>query len=324
MTTAFFKTYDQVGIKEDISDVITNISPTLTPFQTLLKSEKVHNTVFQWQEDSLNAVGDNARVEGFTAVDDNMVPTVMRKNYTQIMSKTINVSATSDAVSTYGRAKETAYQLSKKSAELKREFEYALVGKAQNAYAGTSSAARTFANVFGLYEDGTTPVISADTTVTTDSDAGTAGNQAGPLTEDNVLLANQKLYEAGSDAGYIMVKPADSLLISAFAKAAGRYREIPNGMQGDKTLVNTIDLYVSPFGEQKVVINRWLKADRALIFKPEMFRLATLRPFTRELLAKTGDSDRHLIVGEFSMKLLNTKGVAQITNLTGSNGNLPA
>lgn len=316
-------TYTQVGIKEDISDVITNISPTLTPFQSLLKSEKVHNTVFGWQEDSLNAVGANAQIENFTASDSTVIPTVLRQNYTQIMAKTVNVSATSDAVATYGRAKETAYQLSKKSAELKREFEYALVGYAQNASAGTSSAARTFANAWGVYSDGTTPVISATTTVVTDSDSGTAGNQAGALTEANVLLANQKLYEAGSDATYIMVKPSDSLLIADFAKAAGRYRTIPNGTTEDKALINSIDLYVSPFGEQKVVINRWMKADSCLIFKPEMFRLATLRPFTRELLAKTSDGDRHLIVGEFSMKLLNSKGVAAVTNLTGTNGNLP-
>lgn len=318
-----FKTYDQVGIKEDISDVITNISPTLTPFQSLLKSEKVANTVFGWQEDSLNAVADNAQVEAFTASDSTLIPTVLRQNYTQIMAKTVNVSATSDAVSTYGRAKETAYQLSKKSAELKREFEYHLVGKAQNAAAGDSSTARTFANAFGTYVGGAS-VIHADTTVTVDGDSGTAGNQAGPLTEDAVLSANQKLYEAGSDASYIMVKPSDSLLVAAFAKAAGRYREINNGMAGDKTLVNAIDLYVSPFGEQKVVINRFIKATEALVFKPEMFRLVTLRPFTRELLAKTGDSDRHLIVGEFSMKCLNSKGVARITNLSGTNGNVPA
>lgn len=315
-------TFTQVGIKEDISDVITNISPTLTPFQSLLKSEKVANTVFGWQEDSLNAVADNAQLEGFTASDDTVIPTVLRQNYTQIMAKTVNVTATADAVATYGRAKETAYQLSKKAAELKREFEYALVGKAQNAAAGDGSTARTFANMFGTYVGGAS-VIDSSVTVTTDSDSGTAGNQAGPLTEANVLAANQKLYEAGSDASIIMVKPADSLIVSAFAQAAGRYREITNGTSGDKTLVNAINLYVSPFGEQKVVINRWLKADRCLIFKPEMIRLATLRPFTRELLAKTTDGDRHLIVGEFSMKVLNSKGVAQITNLTGTNGNLP-
>lgn len=318
-----FKTYDQVGIKEDISDVITNISPTLTPFQSLLKSEKVANTVFGWQEDSLASVADNAKVEGFTASDDDLTATTLRQNYTQIMAKTVNVTATSDAVSTYGRAKETAYQLSKKSAELKREFEYHLVGKAQNAAAGNSSTARTFANAFGTYVGGAS-VISSDTTVSIDGNGATAGTPAGDLTEEAILSANQKLYEAGSDASYIMVKPADSLLIAGFTKAAGRYREINNGMAGDKTLVNAIDLYVSPFGEQKVVINRWIKASEALIFKPEMWRLVTLRPFTRELLAKTGDSDRHLIVGEFSLKHLNSKGSARITNLAGTNGNLPA
>lgn len=322
MSTTFFKTYDQIGIKEDISDVITNISPTKTPFQSLLKSERVANRLFQWQEDSLNAVADNAQVEGFTASDSTMNPTVMRSNYTQIMQKTVNVSATADVVSTYGRAKETAYQLAKKADELKRELEYHLVGKSQNASAGSSSVARTFANAFGTDVNGDA-VIHADVTVTTDSDTGTAGNQAGPLTEDNILAVCQKMYEAGSEGKYIMVKPADSLLISAFAKASGRYREINNAMAGDKTLVNAIDLYVSPFGEQKVIINRFLKATEALVFDPSMWSLVTLRPWTRELLAKTGDNDRHLIVGEFSLKHKNYKGTGRITNLSGTNPTLP-
>lgn len=311
MTTKF-KTYDAVGIKEDISDVISNISPTLTPFQSLLKSEKVANTVFGWQEDSLADVADNAQVEGFTAADSTMNATTLRQNYTQILAKTVNVTATSDAVATYGRAKETAYQLSKKSAELKREFEYHLVGKVQNASAGDGSTARTFANAFGAYAD-STAVISSANTVSIDGNGATAGTPAGALTEAAILTANQKLYEAGSDASYIMVKPADSLIIAGFDKAAGRYREINDT---NKTIVNAIDLYVSPFGEQKVVINRFMAATECLIFKPEMWRLATLRPFTRELLAKTGDSDRHMIVGEFSLKHLNVKGSARITNLS--------
>ncbi len=104
----FFKTYDQIGIKEDISDVITNISPTTTPFQSLLKNERVNNTLFQWQEDSLASVGNNAVVEGADATDSDMTPTVMRSNVTQIMQKTVRISGTADSVSTYGRAKETA------------------------------------------------------------------------------------------------------------------------------------------------------------------------------------------------------------------------
>ena len=322
MSTTFFKTYNQVGIKEDISDIITNISPTTTPFQSLLKSEKVANTVFQWQEDALASVGDNAQVEGADASLSAMDPTVMRQNFTQIFSKAIQVSATSDAVATYGRAKETAYQLSKKSAELKRDVEYALVGKAQNASAGSSSVARTFANVFGQ-DAGGTSVIDSSVVYTVDGDSGTAGNQPGALTEDAILAVNQALYQNGSEAEYIMVKPADAILISGFAKAAGRYREIENGTAADRTIVNAIDLYVSPFGEQKVIINRFMKADKALVFSPDYWRLATLRPFTRELLAKTGDADKHLIVGELSLKHLNYKATGVITNLTGTNPLLP-
>ena len=319
MSSTFFKTYDQVGIKEDISDVISNISPTKTPFQSLIKGERVSNRLFQWQEDSLASVGDNAQLEGFTATDSTMSPTVMRSNYTQIMQKTVNVSATADVVSTYGRAKETAYQLSKKADELKRELEYHLVGKVQNASAGADGvSARTFANAFGT-DPNSDAVISADVTVTIDSDTGTAGNQAGPLTEAAVLEANQKMYEAGSEAKFLMIKPADSLIVANFAAASGRNRDFATGM----TVVNVVDLYVSPFGEQKVVLNRFLKATEALLMDPAMWSLVTLRPFTRELLAKTGDNDRHLIVGEFSLKHKNYKGTGRITNLTGTNPNLP-
>jgi Family of unknown function (DUF5309) len=315
----FFKTYDQVGKKEDISDVISNISPTKTPFQSLIKTERVNNTLYQWQEDSLAAVADNAQIEGFTAADSDMAPTVMRSNYTQILQKTVNVSATADVVSTYGRAKETAYQLAKKADELKRELEYHLVGKVQNAAVGNgTSTARTFANAFGT-DTASASVIHADVTVTTDSDSGTAGNQAGPLTEANILSVCQKMYEQGSEGKYIMIKPADSLIMAGFAAASGRTRDFQN----ETKLVNVVDLYVSPFGEQRVILNRFLKATEALVFDPAMWSLVTLRPWTRELLAKTGDFDRHLIVGEYSLKHKNYKGTGRITGLTGSNPTLP-
>ena len=310
MSSTFFKTYDQVGIKEDVSDVISNISPTKTPFQTLIKTERVANRLFQWQEDSLAGVADNAQLEGFTASDSTMSPTVMRSNYTQIMQKTVNVSATADVVSTYGRAKETAYQLAKKADELKRELEYHLVGKAQNSSAGADGvSARTFANAFGT-DPNSDAVISADVTV----------NKGGAaLDEAAVLSVNQKMFEAGSEAKYLMIKPADSLIVANFAAASGRNRDFAAGT----TIVNVVDLYVSPFGEQKVILNRFLKATEALLFDPAMWSLVTLRPWTRELLAKTGDNDRHLIVGEFSLKHKNYKGTGRITGLTGTNSTIP-
>ena len=308
--TTHFRTYNQVGIKEDISDVITNISPTATPFQSLIGQESVNNTVYQWQEDELAAVAANAQVEGADGSDATMAATVMRSNFTQIMAKTIRVSATSDAVSTYGRAKETAYQLSKKSAELKREFEFALVGSARNAAAGSSSVARQFGNVWGNDAGGNALINSS---------VITNNATAAALTEAMILATNQRLYEAGGDASYLMIKPADSLIVASFAAAAGRTRDFEAGTK----LVNVVDIYVSPFGTQKVVLNRFMKADSALLFDPANWKKAVLRPFSRTLLAKTGDSDRHFIVGEFGLKHVNYKATGAITGLTGTNPMLP-
>lgn len=302
----FFKTFDQVGKKEDISDVISMITPTATPFQTLIGSDKVSNTVFQWQEDSLAALASNAVVEGADATDSDMTATTMRSNYTQILQKTVKVSETADVVSTYGRAKETALQLSKKAAELKREMEYHLVGIAQNAAIGSSSVARTFGNVLGTDASGA-KMIDAAVTITN----GTAA----ALTESMVLSLNQKLFEQGAEAKYLMIKPADSLIVAGFAAASGRMRDFG----GERSVVNVVDIYVSPFGQQKVLLNRFLKADSALLFSPENWKLSTLRPWTRTTLAKTGDAHRIQIVGEFGLKHVNYKATGLINGLTGTN-----
>ena len=134
-----------------------------------------------------------------------------------------------------------------------------------------------------------------------------------------ILATNQKLYEAGGDASYLMIKPADSLIVAGFAAASGRTRDFQEGTK----LVNVVDIYVSPFGTQKVVLNRFMKADAALLFDPANWKKAVLRPFSRTLLAKTGDADRHFIVGEFGLKHTNYKATGAITGLTGTNPMLP-
>ena len=293
---ALYSSYDQVGKKEDVSDLISNITPTKTPFQSLIGNEKISNTLFQWQEDSLRDVVDNAFVEGFTATDETMTPTVMRQNYSQILAKVFKVSNTADAVSTYGRAKESAYQASKAMAEVKRDLENAFVGTKQVAAAGSSSVARKMA--------GAQAQIDAANKVKT-------GGASTAMTEANLLTALQKLYDAGAEPAYIMVTPTDAQTVAGFANASGRTREISNGSQ-DRAIVNAIDLYVSPYGEVRVILNRFLAAGDAIVFDPEMWKQCTLRSWFRETYAKTGDNVLMGVVGEFSLKHKNAKGSALI------------
>lgn len=293
---ALFSTYDAVGIKEDVSDVISNISPTKTPFLSLIGNEKSTHRFFEWQEDTLADPRDNAQIEGFDASDATLSPTTLRNNYTQIFEKTIKVSATEDAVSQYGRAKETAYQMVKAAKELKRDVERAYVGVDQAAVAGDeTTTARRSASVRQMIAAGLL------------EDAGTAA----ALTETMLLNAAQKAYNAGGEPTIFMIKPADATKVAAFAAASGRQRDFRN----ESKLVNVVDLYVSPFGEFKVVLNRWIKNDIALLFDPDMWTNVTLRPWTRETLAKTGDNTKMMMVGEMGLKHKNYSADALIYDL---------
>lgn len=309
---AQYTTYDQVGIKEDISDIISNITPTNTPFMSSIGKESVSNTLYQWQEDSLAATAENAEVEGFTASTATLTPTTMRSNHTQIQSKTIKISGTNDAIDAYGRAQETAYQLSKKAAEFKRDIEFNLVGDrtvaGNNAAAGSSSAARLTANIHG--QDATSASVI-------DSAVQEAGGSAA-LSEQMILNLGDKLYDEGSEASILMIKPADSTVIAGFTRSAvgsGNARQ-EHFVNGGRTLMNVVDVYISPYGEQRVVMNRFMKTDVAFMYDPSNWKMCELRPMTRELLAKTGDADTHMMVTEYGLKHVNYKASGLITAIT--------
>lgn len=293
---ATFTTYNQIGQAEDVSDIISNISPYSTPMQAMIKNEKVSARTFSFLEDSLADSKDNFKVEGADASMETLTDVTERTNNTQIMDKAFQISATSDAVRTHGRAKETALQLAKKLKEIKKDYERAMVGIQQDAVTGSKSAGRRMAS---LLNQMTTTVSSGD-------------KATNPLTEAKLLEAGEEAYNNGSDVDTFMICPKDAKIVAGFSAASGRNREISQG----KTLVNAIDLYVSPYGEYRVVLNRELKSTHALLIDPTMFKTCTLRPFTRTLLAKTGDSDKHHIVGEVSCKHTNFSDSVKITKLS--------
>jgi len=294
MTT--YTSYNQVGLKENVDDLISNISPFATPMQAMIKNEKVNARTFSFLEDSLADSMVNAQVEGSDASMMTLTDATERTNNTQIMSKAFQISATADAVATYGRAKETALQLAKKLKEIKKDYEHAMVGVTQASVAGSASTARKMTSLLNQ--------------ISTNVDAG--GGSADALTEAKLLEAGQTAYDNNSDVDTFMIKPADAQIVAGFSAAAGRNREINQG----KTLVNAIDIYVSPYGTYRVVLNRELKTDHALLIDPTMFKACTLRPFTRTLLAKSGDSDKHLVIGEVSCKHTNFGDSVKITGLS--------
>src|SRR5438270_325295 len=122
ITTNTFTSFSAIGNREDLTDVIWNISPTDLPFQANIGKTKATAVLHEWQRDVLAAAGANAQLEG----DDSgtsgffgaVTPTVRINNRCQISYKTVLVSGTQDAVNKAGRKREITLQLMKRSKEL--------------------------------------------------------------------------------------------------------------------------------------------------------------------------------------------------------------
>ena len=296
MSNTHLKTFDIVGVKEDVSDYISMISPSDTPFLSSIGTEAVKNTLYQWQEDQLRAVAKNTRLQGADGVDSTRDQPTMRTNGTQILAETFRIAGTTDAIETYGRDKISTREMMKTGKLLKMDLEHSLVGTAQTYVAAAEATAGEFAGVQAQ--------IDASTTTT----LGTPG----PITEAHVIGLHEKLYNEGSDGNILMIKPSDAKVIAAFASAS-RTVQVQNG---DTKLTNVINVYEGPFGTVRVVKNRRLRSQDALIYDPKNWKLAVLRNWFKEKLAKTGDSDRWMMVGEFGLKHSNRRASARLSNLT--------
>ena len=238
---------------------------------------------------------DNAAVEGADAVAPTLTPTTRVGNYTQISDKVVQVSTTDDKVDKAGRSTETAYQLSKASAEIKRDMESILLSD-QAKDAGTSSTARKLG---GLATWLTTNVVD------------TAG--AAP-TEDNLKEAVLKAYTEGGEPTVLLVSPANKQVVSTFPGIAEQRFQAPS--TGQTKIVGAADVYMSDFGTLSVVPDRFLSDDISYVLDPSMANVAYLRPFKSTKLAKMGDSEKTMMNVEYTLVVKNEAAHAMMTDLT--------
>src|SRR5258706_5062466 len=138
-------TFDIKGIREELRNIIYNISPEDTPFMSNAGRESVENTLYEWQRDVLAAaVSTNAQIQGddITAFDA-VTATARMGNRTQISRKAILVADTVEAVSKAGRKAELAYQITKRSAEIKRDMETCFFANVGTVAGTTATAPKT-------------------------------------------------------------------------------------------------------------------------------------------------------------------------------------
>jgi hypothetical protein len=309
-----FTRYSAVGIREDLSNVIYNISPEETPFISNIGRESVKNTYFEWQTDSLAAASaSNAALEGddissFTAV----TPTARVGNYTQISTKNVVISGTLEAVDKAGRRSEMTYQLAKLGSELKRDMESALLAN-QSPVAGNTTTARRTAGLPAWIKTNTS--FGTGGANNAGISARTDGTQRA-FTEALLKNVIQQVWTAGGTPKMLMVGPFNKVAASGFTGIATRFRDVPAGQQAQ--IIGAADIYVSDFGTVNIVPNRFQRDRDAFVVDPDYASLAVLRPIQKMDLAKTGDAEKALLLVEYGLKVNNEAAHGIVADLTTS------
>ena len=311
-----FDSYDSVGIREDLSNVIYNVSPEETPFYSKAKKTSAKNTLVEWQTDSLRASAGNAHIEGDATAGEARSATTRLGNYTQIFKNAVVVPDTDEGLDKAGRAKEVAYQTLKIAKEQKLDIEKALFDNNARV-AGSATAARELAGApswlitntdFGANEgaDATGDGTDARTDETT---AVTAFSQA---KFDGVM---QSIWEEGG-------KP-DTVYLSAFQmnKAlgfTGNNNQRSAVQAGDERVIKSLAVYVTPWGTVEFMPSRENRSRDVFIMQDNMWEVAVLRPTKNVALAKTGDNTTRQVVTELTLCAKNEKANGMIADNTTS------
>jgi hypothetical protein len=317
-TIAASKVYDLSGgaLREDLRDIIYDISPTETPFMSGIGRGKANSTTHEWLTDALTAAAKNAAIEGdaFTAVARTLPARL--KNYTQIARKDYEVTGTAQRVEKAGMRELLAYHTARAAKELKRDMETDLLSD-EPASAGTSVSARVSGgaeawiyapNHISINQSAATttaPVSGFATSPVTD---GTAT----AFTETGLKSMLQQAWSSGGETDVILVGATLYNTISGFTGIATRFRDVGSRQQAQ--IIGAADVYVSAYGSHTIKLSRFQRATTVFCMDMSTWEVAYLRPFTTIDIAKVGDADRKTLLTEYCLvaksPLANTKATS--------------
>ncbi len=315
--TGTTQTFQQVGIREDLEDIIYDISPMDTPFLSKADRMKATQSNHEWQTDALSAAANNRVIEGDDAAIDTIVATVRLNNYCQISDKAISISGTANTVNTAGRKRELSYQITKRGKELKRDMEFALTQN-QASSVGGAGTARSLASLESWISTNRTSVGTGTSQTTPGFSGGvvaapTDSTVTGSMSETTLKAMIREAFVQGGDPSLILVGPGSKQKMSTFTGIATQYRE--NSGVKQATILGAAAVYVSDFGEHRIMPDRFSRDRTVLGLDMEYWGVAYLRPFQQFELAKTGDSEKRQMLVEYTLVAKNQASSFKIADV---------
>jgi len=302
----------------DNNSIIYDISPLETPFMTMAARNKATGIFHEWQTDALASAAANRQIEGDDAANGTSTPSVRLGNYVQTSTKYAIVTDVQNAVKKAGRNDEMSYQIAKRLGEIKRDMELALTQN-QASSAGGAGTARSSASAeswitqytsLGTGTAQTTPGYAAGVVA-----APTDSTVTGAFVVSALKTMIQTAWTAGGNPGIIMVGGAQKQVVSGFAGIATIYREAGKTAKGT-AIVGAADLYVSDFGEHRIVPNRFQRNRTCLILDMDYWAVSYLTPVKQQEIARTGTADKRLISVNFTLESKNAAASAKVTDLS--------
>ena len=311
-----FDSYDVKGLREDLSNVIYDISPEETPFYSSLKKVKASNTYHEWQTDTLRASAANAHIEGDATTAEARVATTRLGNYSQIFKNAVVIPDTDEGLDKAGRSAEMAYQVLKIAKEQKLDIEKALF--ANNAYvAGNATTARELAGL-GAYVTSNTANVGTNGAEPTGSVPGATARTNGTqtaFTQADFDTVMQSIWVNGGKADSVYLSSFQMNLALAFT---GNNNQRSQVQAGDQKVVKSLDVYVTPWGTVEFSPVRESQSRDVWIIDNEHFCVAVLRPTKNTEMAKTGDNTTRQVLTELTLVSKNEKASGLVADCSTS------
>jgi len=276
----------------DLSKEIALVTPTDTPFTTLLMNKKLVETAgsvtINWREKTLDDTADISKTEGFTV--DTFVSSgrAEKSNVMEIFSKAVQVSGSAQASNVTGINDLFASEINDRLTELKVNIEKKMLAPSNYNDGSTEPYIRRMKSIFEQVDPAN--VV----------DINTAPTQA------DFKAVVKKLWDAGvgSNEFYAFVNADFKEIIDGFYANQINYNMPMDtfGFVANKVITN--------YGVVNVVLNRHMPVDKILVVDPAYLRLVYLRKPAFEMLAKDGDNIKGMVITECSLKVLNSKAVA--------------
>lgn len=319
------------GNREDLLDIITNISPMDTLLLSGLEKVPANNIVHEWLTDILASFGNpdaanpnlevQASAEGSDATFNALTPRKRLCNITHIIRRTFDVSDTQRDINTAGIRDEYVYQIRKASMELARFIEFALLHSIQQVQTTQGNAVGvTPRKMEGFYQ------YAADNDPTCATTLGLSSAEMGTVTTvtgtSPTSCLDECILNTQLQAMWVKGAMTDTMWLPAAQKRSLSNLTLnPNSNVryninvADRTVINTVDFFQSDFGTIRAFLHRYQTSSRISMAEVNKLRIAVLRPVLAVELAKLGSSTKGMVEWEGTLEVLAPNAIGYIAGL---------